>query len=95
MRINNKGKDAKGLSEVEFKAEGISAAGIEFYSWDFDYNLEKNNGFKPEILLDKIGIVSHKFKPGQHAIACKVVDNDGLENVEVIKLKVNGVVERN
>lgn len=93
--VENKGKDAKGLTEVEFRAEGKSAAGIEFYSWDFDYNPEKNKGFKPEILLDKTGAVSHKFKPGQHGIACKVVDNDGLENVEVVKLKVNGVVERN
>jgi hypothetical protein len=29
----------------------------------------------------------------EHKIAVKVVDNDGLENVEVIKLKVNGKVE--
>lgn len=58
-------------------------------------HFEKNKGFKPEILLDKSATVSHKFKPGQHTIACKVVDNDGLENVEVVKLKVNGVVERN
>ena len=95
VAVHNKGKDAKGLTEVEFKAEGKSAAGIEFYSWDYDYNPEKNKGFKPEVLLDKTGTASHKFKPGQHTIACKVVDNDGLENVEVVKLKVNGVVERN
>ena len=93
--VNNKGKDAKGLTEVEFKAEGKSAAGIEFFSWDFDYQPDKNKGFKPEILLDKTGTANHKFKPGQHNVACKVVDNDGLENLEVIKLKVNGVVERN
>lgn len=94
VSLTDKGKDAKGLTEIAFQAEGSSAAGIEFYSWDFDYNPEKHQGFKPEILLDKTGTATHKFKPGQHSIACKVVDNDGLENVEVVKLKVNGVVER-
>lgn len=94
VSLTDKGKDAKGLTEIAFQAEGSSAAGIEFYSWDFDYNPEKHQGFKPEFLLDKTGTATHKFKPGQHSIACKVVDNDGLENVEVVKLKVNGVVER-
>lgn len=95
VSLTDKAKDAKGLTEIAFQAEGSSAARIEFYSWDFDYNPEKHQGFKPEILLDKTGTATHKFKPGQHSIACKVVDNDGLENVEVVKLKVNGVVERN
>jgi hypothetical protein len=27
-------------------------------------------------------------------MAVKVVDNDGLENMEVIRLKINGVVEQ-
>jgi uncharacterized membrane protein len=34
-----------------------------------------------------------KLKGGEHCIAVKVIDNDGLENVENIKLKVNGTVE--
>ena len=34
----------------------------------------------------------HKFKAGLHHIAVKVVDNDGLENIEVVKLKVNGEI---
>jgi hypothetical protein len=33
-------------------------------------------------------------KTGTHTIAVKVVDNDGLENVEIIKLKINGAVEQ-
>jgi hypothetical protein len=33
-------------------------------------------------------------KRGLHIIAAKVVDNDGLESIEVVKLKVNGTVER-
>ena len=34
------------------------------------------------------------FKAGVHTIAVKTVDNEGLESVETIKLKVNGVVEK-
>jgi len=35
-----------------------------------------------------------QLKTGTHNIAVKVVDNDGLENIEVIKLKINGEIER-
>ena len=45
-------------------------------------------------LLDKKGEQTWKFKAGLHNIAVKVIDNDGLENIEVIKLKVNGTVEK-
>jgi hypothetical protein len=34
------------------------------------------------------------LRAGAHHIAVKVVDNDGLENMEVVKLTVNGKVER-
>ncbi|MFA7290434.1 MAG: hypothetical protein WC055_16280 [Melioribacteraceae bacterium] len=37
---------------------------------------------------------NNKFKPGTHNIAVKVVDNEGLEAIEIIKIKVNGLVER-
>lgn len=50
--------------------------------------------FKAEILLDKTGEQTWRFKPGLHRVAVKVVDNEGLESVEVLKLKVNGKVER-
>jgi DNA modification methylase len=94
VNVEDKGKDAKGLHELNFTATANSEAGIEFYSWDFDYD-ETKKQFKPEILLDKIGAQSFKFKAGLHHIAVKVFDNDGLENIEVIKLKVNGKVEVN
>ncbi len=83
--------DKKGIHEIHFIATGNSPAGVEFFSWDFDY---KEPAFKAEILLDKKGEQTWKFKPGQHTIAVKVIDNDGLENIEVIKLKVNGGIER-
>lgn len=91
VNVIDKGKDKKGTTEIEFIAVGKSQAGIEFYSWDFDH---KENQFKAEILLDKVGNQSWKFKPGLHEIAVKVVDNDGLEGIEIIKLKVNGKIER-
>ena len=48
------------------------------------------------ILGDNLEIMSshlEKFEPGQHSIAVKAVDNEGLEAVEVVRVKVNGVVE--
>ena len=85
-------RDEKGVWEIEFTAIGTSEAGIEFYSWNFNYDAEK--GFKADVIIDKEGKQTTKFKAGLHNIAVKVVDNDGLESLEVIKLKVNGVVER-
>ncbi len=90
--INDLGKDKKNLTEIEFIAKAASIADIEFYAWDFAYQVDK--GFKPSVLIDKQGMQKHKFKAGLHNIAVKVVDNDGLDNIEIIKLKINGVVER-
>jgi hypothetical protein len=79
------------LREIEFVAYGSSEAGIEFYSWDFNYNPE--NGFKATVMLDKEGKQTLKLKAGEHSIAVKVVDNDGLESIENIRLKVNGTIQ--
>jgi hypothetical protein len=81
-------RDAKGSKELELRAKGDSAASIEFYSWNFEFEVEK--GFRADVIIDKQGVQRHKFKPGIHNIAVKVVDNDGLEAMEVVKLKVNG-----
>ena len=85
-------RDARGNTQIEFSAEGHSESGIQFYAWDFGYVEEK--GFKPVELLDKSGKQTHIFKSGVHTVAVKVIDNDGLESIETIKLKVNGVVEK-
>jgi DNA modification methylase len=92
VEINEMSRDAKAILEIEFIAVGQSEAGIEFYSWDFAYNAEE--GFKADVILDREGRQTSKFKAGSHIIAVKVVDNDGLESIEVINLKVNGTVER-
>jgi len=85
-------RDAKGNTQIEFSAEGHSEAGIEFYAWDFEYDEEK--GFVPFTIINKSGKQMHTFSAGVHVVAVKVVDNDGLESIESIKLKVNGVVEK-
>jgi hypothetical protein len=77
-----------GNRTIQFIAEGKSNSGIEFYAWDFEYQVEK--GFRPEIMLDKDGVQIRKFKSGTHLIAVKVVDSIGLDNLETIKIKING-----
>ncbi|WP_306700370.1 hypothetical protein [Treponema endosymbiont of Eucomonympha sp.] len=37
---------------------------------------------------------TYACKTGSHTIAVKGVDNDGLENLETVKLQVNGIVKR-
>jgi hypothetical protein len=92
VHINELEKGDKGIRKIEFTATGQSPAGIEFYSWDFAYN--KDKGFKPSVIIDKEGKQTLFLKTGTHIIAVKVVDNDGLENTEVVQLKINGVIER-
>ena len=92
IKTHDLGKDAKGNHKIEFIAEAHSEADIEFYSWDFDYDEEK--GFNPSVIIDKDGSQSHQFKAGMHTIAVKVVDNEGLESIETVMLKVNGVVKK-
>jgi hypothetical protein len=92
IEINELARNENGTREIEFIAAGQSKAGIEFYSWDFDYQPDK--GFKPSVIMDKEGKQKRLFNAGFYSVAVKVVDNDGLESIEVIKLKVNGSVER-
>jgi len=92
VELTELSKDPTGICEIAFIAKGQSEAGIEFYSWDFNYNPE--TGFKASVMIDKAGRQIAKFKAGLHNIAVKVVDNDGLESVEIVKLKVNGKMER-
>ena len=44
--------------------------------------------------MDKEGKQIIVLKTGTHNIAVKVVDNDALENIEIVKLKINGELER-
>ncbi|MCL2130881.1 MAG: hypothetical protein FWH36_00270 [Lentimicrobiaceae bacterium] len=91
VTINEISRDY-GSRDIEFIAEAKSDAGIEFYSWDFNY--DESRGFKPHIIRDVEGKQQKKLNAGTYHIAVKSVDNDGLESMEVIKLKVNGEIER-
>jgi hypothetical protein len=86
-------KKENGNREIELQAVAESLSGIEFYSWDFNYDNEKKK-FKPTIIMDKEGKQVIELRVGAHNIACKVVDNDGLENIDAIKLKINGGIKR-
>lgn len=92
VSLQDAGSDKKGLREIAFAALGESPAGIEFYAWDFEHDPAK--GFKPTVLIDKEGMQTFRFKPGMHTIAAKVIDNDGMEAIETLRLKVNGEVTR-
>jgi DNA modification methylase len=92
VSFNDLGLNSKELRDIEFIATGESEAGIEFYAWDFNFDQQK--GFKADILIDKIGKQTYSFKTGSYQIAIKVVDNEGLESLEVLHLKVNGIVHQ-
>ncbi|MDD5228405.1 MAG: DNA methyltransferase [Methylococcales bacterium] len=84
LTCNDLGLNAKKLREIEFIAVGESESGIEFYAWDFNHEVE--NGFKADVMIDKTGKQTHAFKAGSYKVAVKVVDNEGIESVEVITL---------
>jgi hypothetical protein len=44
-------------------------------------------------MIDKTSTQTHAFKAGSYKVAVKVVDNEGIESVEVITLKMNGVLK--
>jgi len=89
VQFNDLGLDNKNFREIEFIATAESDAGIEFFAWDWQY---ENNRFNFAIVNDKLGKQTQKFKLGTHCIAVKVIDNDGLESLEIITLKINGGV---
>ena len=92
VKMHEVSRDSKGNAVIEFTAKSTSESGVGFYAWDFDYDAGK--GFNASLMVDKDGRQTHQFKAGVHAIAVKAVDNDGLESIETIKLKVNGVVKK-
>jgi len=91
LQYNYLGTDKNDLQEIEFTAVGESEAGVEFYAWDWDF--DESQDFQADILIDKKGKQKHKFEAGTHHIAVKIVDNEGLESVEMICLKINGEIQ--
>ena len=89
LKLKDLGLDAKGLRMLEFEA--VSENEITFYAWDWAYEVEKD--FQAAVVLDKVGKQNQKFASGSHKIAVKAVDSEGLEGLEALEVKVNGVVE--
>jgi DNA modification methylase len=71
--------------KYRFIAQAESKIGIDFYSWDFEH-IEKE--FKADVIMDKKGEQEKKFAEGEHQIAVKAVDKQGLEGVKKLKIKV-------
>ena len=84
------GLTKKDLREIEFKAMGESINGIEFYAWDWNYT--EKAGFKASVYRDAEGIQKHLFSSGSHSIGVKCVDEAGLECLEIVNLRINGVL---
>ncbi|MCL2709315.1 MAG: site-specific DNA-methyltransferase [Planctomycetaceae bacterium] len=92
VEMHEVARDMKGSTKIEFIAKAKSESTIKFYSWDFEYDEER--GFKASVLVDYEGKQTHPFSAGEHAVAVKAVDNDGLESLETFKIKVNGIIKK-
>lgn len=92
LEFKDLGADQKGLRTIQFHATAESECGIEFFAWCWDH--DPSRSFSPDVMLDKEGIQLQKFKPGAYNIAVKVIDNEGIENIETVKLKINGMIEK-
>jgi hypothetical protein len=79
---------AKELEDLKyrFEAKADSKTGIDFYSWDFSHDDEE---FKVDVIMDKEGVQEKKLSEGEHNIAVKAVDKQGLSGTDKVKIKVS------
>jgi len=92
VEMHEVSRDMKGSAKIDFIAKTKSESEIKFYSWDFDY--DEIRGFKASVMVDCEGKQTYQFSAGEHVVAVKAVDNDGLESIETFKIKVNGIVKK-
>jgi DNA modification methylase len=71
--------------QYRFEANSDSETDIDFYSWDFSHN---ETEFKADIVMDKTGVQEKKFAEGEHKVAVKAVDKQGLSGMDKVKIKV-------
>jgi hypothetical protein len=64
--------------KYRFIAQAESTIGIDFFVWDFKYTGQE---FKADVIMDKKGEQEKKFTEGEHIIAVKAVDKQGLEGL--------------
>jgi DNA modification methylase len=89
LSFEDKGLNDKNQRIIKLMAKCEKQA--EFFQWDFSYN--PDDGFSADELLDKTGEQEVKLEKGENKIACKAIDLEGIETIEILKLKVNGIVE--
>ncbi len=92
IKITDLEKTEKGHL-LKFEAYIETDKEIEFLTWDWDYGKDPEKPFDPEILFGKDFVLEKEIPAGEFQIACKVVDIDGIEAMEVVKIKVNGGVK--
>jgi hypothetical protein len=71
--------------KYRFTAQAESKIGVDFFAWDFEHT-EKE--FNADVIMDKKGEQEKKFAEGEHRIAVKAVDKQGLEGLKKLKIKV-------
>jgi hypothetical protein len=71
--------------KYKFEAQGESKTGIDFYSWDFSHDEEE---FRADVIMDKEGVQEKKLTEGEHNVAVKAVDKQGLSGMDKMKIKV-------
>ncbi|MDR3328847.1 MAG: hypothetical protein LBS63_01905, partial [Prevotellaceae bacterium] len=74
--------------KYKFQAQAESKTGIDFYSWDFSHD-EKE--FRADVIMDKEGVQEKKLAEGEHNVAVKAVDKQGLSGMDKLKIKVKKV----
>jgi hypothetical protein len=90
-KVDVTGEELEDL-KYRFTAQAESKIGIDFYAWDFN-NSSPSEGlgggeFNADVIMDKKGEQEKKFDEGEHQIAVKAVDKQGLEGVKKLKIKV-------
>jgi hypothetical protein len=82
-----------GSCTIAFTAAATTDAadGIAFFSWDFEY--DASQGFRGTRMFDREGKQEYVYGQGSHWAAVKAVDEQGLESIEALKLRVNGEVK--
>jgi hypothetical protein len=72
-------------NKFSFATEIKNDAETAFYAWDFSYNDEV---FTADVAFDKSGKQTRKFPDGEHNIAVKAIDKQGLDGSDKVKIKV-------
>jgi hypothetical protein len=77
---------------IAFSAAAKCEKGHAIVNYAYDFNYDKDKGFDAAEFISKDGKAEVELAAGSHVIAVKAVDDEGLENMEIMTLVVNGGV---